>query len=111
MKLIAIAFALLLCCCGKDRISSEHETALKPVIKFVDEFIAKNHRLPTDHEFHETADKMAWMVVLRDNSYPYAASHGATSKLDYMVGSWRADWYHYYKSWDKQFINASDENL
>ena len=29
--------------------------------------------------------------------------------LDYMVGIWRGERYHYYKSWDKRFLNVSEE--
>src|SRR4051794_5646332 len=112
MRFIAMAIGLLLCSCGKDRNSREREAELRPVIQYVDAFIGTSHRLPTDQEFQEAARKHGWngtALVIRDKAYPYAASHGAKSNLDYMAGAWRADWYHYYKSWDKQFINASDE--
>lgn len=51
------------------------------------------------------------MLVLLDRSNKYAASKGAKEVNDFMVGIWRADWYHYYKSWDKQFLNGYDEDF
>jgi len=111
MRGLLLALLLGLSGCGNDRISADSERKLQPVIQFVDSFVKKNGRLPTDSEFHQAADHMAWMVVLRDKHNPYAASKGATNDLDYMAGIWRADWYHYYKSWDKKFLNASDEQL
>jgi hypothetical protein len=96
---------------GMDRISRESERKLQPVIRFVDGFIKDNGRLPSHEEFHRAADPMAWMVVLRTKDHPYAARKGAKTELDYMAGIWRADWYHYYKSWDHKFINAADETV
>jgi len=111
IPLLLLAALFGLSGCGDGRISADRERKLQPVIQFVDSFIKKNGRLPTDSEFHQAADQMAWMVVLRDKHYPYAASKGATNDLDYMAGIWRTDWYHHYKSWDKKFLNASDEQL
>ena len=51
------------------------------------------------------------MLILHDRTNKYAASKGAKSETDYMVGIWRADWFHYYKSWDQSFLNGSDERF
>jgi hypothetical protein len=107
--LALIACQIILEVTGMDRISLKSEASLRPIILYVDGFIQKHHRLPTQEEFHATADKLAWMVEFRDRTYRYAASHGAKNELDYMIGIWRADWFHYYKSWDQKFINAADE--
>lgn len=66
-------------------------------------------RLPTEGEFRAGTAAMDQMLILRDRTNKYAASKGAKTETDYMVGIWRTDWYHYYKSWDKSFLNASDE--
>ena len=108
---LLIGYEIVIEITGMDRISRDREAKMKPVIKYVEEFIKNNGRLPTYEEFHNTADKMAWMVVLRTKDHPYAARKGAKKDLDYMVGMWRADWYHYYKSWDHKFLNATDETL
>lgn len=104
-----------LCSCRKTPIPpstvSPYESKLQPVIQYMEDFIKQNGRLPTDTEFHKDADKLAWMVVLRDRSNSYASLHGAKSELDYMVGIWSSEWFYYYKSWDRGFLNASDEKL
>ncbi|MEM7314680.1 MAG: hypothetical protein AAF497_16150 [Planctomycetota bacterium] len=38
-----------------------------------------------------------------------AADHGAKAETDFLVGTWMSDWYFYYKSWDQEYIDASDE--
>jgi hypothetical protein len=96
---------------GPDRISQDREAKLKPVIAYVDGFIKDHSRLPTAEEFRAATASMAHILILRDRTDPYAASTGAKTDLDYMVGIWRADWFHYYKSWDRSFLNGSDEKL
>jgi hypothetical protein len=97
-----------LCSCD-NRISEDREARLQPVIKYVDGFIKEHHRLPTKDEFETNTAKIDPMLTFKDRSDKYAAKKGAKTELDYMVGIWRADWYHYYKSWDKTFLNGSDE--
>jgi hypothetical protein len=111
--ILVAAFTLCSCRRAPDNpsIEARYEAKLQPVIQYVDGFIKQNGRLPTDAEFHKDADKLAWMVVLRDRNNSYASQHGAKNELDYMVGVWSSEWYYYYKSWDKQFLNASDEKL
>jgi len=75
----------------------------------MDAFIKQHHRLPTQAEFRTGTATIDQVAVLRDHNDKYAASKGAKTDTDYMIGVWRVDWYHYYKSWDKSFINASDE--
>jgi hypothetical protein len=118
MRYLFLVCLLFLSSCGKnpsspisnpDRISTDREAKLQPVIRYMDAFIKEHQRLPTQDEFRVDTEKMAWMLVLKDRTDKYAASKGAKSETDYMVGCWRADWYHYYKSWDKSFLNGSDE--
>lgn len=97
--------------CGKDRISKDAEARLEPVIVYMDAFLKKHHRLPTKEEFESGTAKLHGMLILRDRSSPYAASKGAKAETDYMIGTWRADWYHYYKSWDRSFLNGYDERF
>lgn len=94
-----------------DRISANREVRLQPVIRYMDDFIRDHHRLPTQDEFRAGTASMDTMLVLHDRSHAYTASHGAKTETDYMVGIWRADWYHYYKSWDGSFLNGSDEKF
>ena len=110
MKFLALLCCLLLCSCN-DRISQDREARLGPVIAYMDAFISAHHRLPTQDEFQASTASMDPMLVLRDHTDAYAASHGCKAATDYMVGIWRADWYHYYKSWDHSFLNGSDEHL
>ncbi len=107
--LLLFCFVCLCSCDGNDRISRDREAKLQPVIRYMDTFIHEHHRLPTQDEFRADTAKMDSMLILRDRTDKYAASKGAKSELDYMVGIWRADWNHYYKSWDKSFLNGSDE--
>ena len=48
--------------------------------------------------------------VLLDRSNEYANRKGARAETDYMVGDWGSDWFYYYKSWDRSFIDGSDEH-
>jgi hypothetical protein len=96
---------------GPDRISQDREAKLKPVIAYVDGFIKDHNRVPTAEEFRAATASMDQILILRNRTDPYAASKGARTDLDYMVGIWRADWFHYYKSWDRSFLNGSDEKL
>jgi hypothetical protein len=107
--LAPLIYTIILEVTGMDRISRDSEHKLRPIIQYVEDFRKDTGRLPTDEEFHRTADSMAWMVVLRTKEDSYAARNGAKTSLDYMVGIWRADWYHYYKSWDHEFMSAADE--
>jgi hypothetical protein len=77
----------------------------------MDSFLQEHNRLPTKKEFRAGTRSIDGMLVLRDRTDKYAASKGAKSETDYMVGIWRADWYHYYKSWDRSFLNGSDERF
>src|SRR5438105_2838279 len=108
MRYLPLVFLLCLCSCG-DRISRDREARLQPVIRYTDAFIKEHHRLPTQDEFRADTAKMDSMLILKDRTDKYAARQGAKAELDYMVGTWRADWYHYYKSWDKKFLNGADE--
>ena len=86
---------------------------MKPAIAFLEKFKTENGRVAGQDELQRWADgngQQYWFVV-RDAAYPYSVTHGASEDNDYMVGIWRAEWFHYYKSWDRQFINADDENL
>lgn len=89
----------------------KHERRLQPAIAFVEETLTEKGRLPTHEEFFQWNEQNRGMFTLRDCSSRYAKSKGAKGINDYMVGVWRADWYHYYKSWDKSYLNASDEPL
>jgi hypothetical protein len=109
MRYLPLVCMLCLFSCGEDRISQEREARLQPVIRYMDAFIKKHHRLPTQDEFRADTHGMDTMLVLKDHTDKYAVSKGAKSETDYMVGCWRADWYHYYKSWDNSFLNGSDE--
>jgi hypothetical protein len=120
MKYLLLACAFFVSSCGDssrtvvsnpDRISADREARLQPVIRYMDAFIREHQRLPTQDEFRSGTVSMDTMLVLRDRAHPYAASQGARAEADYMVGIWRADWYHYYKSWDKSFLNGSDEKF
>lgn len=103
--------------CGRGGATSlenpdrKHERRLQPAIAFIETTLAEYRRLPTHDEFFRWNEQVHGMFVLRDRSSRYAASKGAKGVNDYMVGVWRADWYHYYKSWDKSYLNASDEPL
>lgn len=110
MVLVCLILSGICGCVKEERHGARYEKELEPVIGFVDHFIKGNGRLPSDEEFHQTADKLAWMVVLRDKSHGYAAGKGARGEMDYMVGIWTGEWYYYFQSWDRQFINASDES-
>jgi hypothetical protein len=101
---------MLLCSCGKYR-SPQQETELRPVIQYVDTFIKDHKRLPTQDEFRTNELSHSPMFVLRERTNRYAASKGARADTDYMVGDWGGDWFYYYKSWDKTFIDGSDEQL
>ena len=108
MRYLLFLCLFCLCACG-DRISRDREARLQPVIGYMDSFIKQHHRLPRQDEFRAGTAAMDSMLIFKDRTDKYAASKGAKSDLDYMVGTWRADWYHYYKSWDKSFLNGSDE--
>ena len=108
MRYLLLVCLLCLSSCG-DRISRDREARLQPVIRYMDTFIKEHHRLPTEDEFRVGTKGMDTMLILRDHTDKYAASNGAKSETDYMVGCWRVDWHHYYKSWDKSFLNGSDE--
>ena len=108
--------ALMICCLlglvvspQPDHISPDREARLRPVIRYIDRFIEDHGRLPTQEQFQAKADEMDEMLVLKDRTDAYAAKQGATKETDYMVGIWRADWFHYYKSWDRSFLNGHDE--
>ncbi|MGE0606653.1 MAG: hypothetical protein AB7O62_05960 [Pirellulales bacterium] len=92
-----------------DRISAAREAELKPVIRYMEAFIRDHHRLPTGEEFRAGTAGMGRRFVLSDRTDTYAASKGAKGELDYLIGTWRVDWYHYYKSWDNSFLNGHDE--
>src|SRR5204862_312786 len=85
---------LCFCSCG-DRIGRDREARLQPVIQYMDAFVKEHHRLPTQDEFQVGTKVMDRMLILRDRTDKYAASKGAKSETDYMVGCWRADWFHY----------------
>jgi hypothetical protein len=89
----------------------KHERRLQPAIAFVEGFLAEHGRLPNAREFDAWSDRHGGMFTLRDHTHRYAASKGAKDPNDYMVGTWRADWYHYYKSWDKTYLNGGDEDF
>jgi len=95
----------------RDRISVDREARLQPAIRYVEAFTKDHQRLPTQNEFRSGTKGMGNEFVLKDHTDKYAASKGAKADTDYMVGVWRADWYHYYKSWDKSFLSGSDEFL
>lgn len=109
-----ILVVLVLAGCGKggpfEDPDRKHEKRLKPAITFVEGTLKSQRRLPTQDEFRKWKETQPrGMYTLRDRTDEYAASKGATNVNDYMVGTWRADWYHYYKSWDGKYLNASDE--
>ena len=101
----------MLCSCGRDHISQDREKRLRPVTAYMDTFIRVHHQLPTQNEFQADTATLNPMLVLRDHTDAYAARQGCKADTDYMVGIWRADWYHYYKSWDHSFLKGSDEPL
>jgi hypothetical protein len=109
MRPLVLLCLLFLGSCDNRRISRDREARLQPVISFMDNFLQEHHRLPTQNEFSTGTRSLGNMLVLRDRTNKYAASKGAKSETDYMVGIWRADWYHYYKSWDRSFLDGSDE--
>lgn len=90
--------------------SRKHVIRLKPSIAFIESIIQSQNRLPTQNEFHDWMDMDEHrMFVLRDRSDRYAQEHGAKNVNDYMVGTWIADWYYYYKSWDKKYFDGVKE--
>lgn len=89
----------------------KHERRLQPAIAYVDGFLAEHGRLPNSDEFRAWSDQHGGMYTLRDHTHRYAASKGAKEPTDYMAGTWRADWYHYYKSWDRGYVNGGDEDF
>jgi hypothetical protein len=110
MRYLLLLGLVCLCSCDAgDTIGREREARLQPVIRYMDTFIKEYHRLPTQDEFQAGTKGMDRILVLKDHTDKYAAGKGAKSEMDYMVGCWRADWFHYYKSWDKSFLNGSDE--
>ena len=50
------------------------------------------------------------MYTLLDMTDPYAQSKGAIHTNDYLLGTWKGDWYHFYKSWDKKYYDGYDEH-
>jgi hypothetical protein len=112
MRWLPLALLFLCIGCSNERITKDREARLKPVIEYVTAFVKEKGRLPSSEEFRAAADKMESIpLVLYDRSFPYAASKGARTETDFMIGIWRADWFHYYKSWDHQFLNGSDEKF
>jgi len=88
----------------------ERERRLKPAIAFVEKTIETKGRLPNRNEFTRWEESQSgWIYTLWDRTDEYAARKGATNANDYMVGVWRADWFHYYRSWDGRYLDASDE--
>ncbi len=111
MKCCLLLSILSLCSCTNARITRDREARLRPVIEYIDAYINKHRELPSEKEFRSATMGMEVSLVLRDRNHKYAASNGAKTDKDYMVGIWRADWYHYYKSWDRSFLNGSDEKF
>jgi hypothetical protein len=110
MRYCALIILIFFTACdgNSKRISAEREAKLKPVIEYVESYLKEHQRLPAENDLYT---KFGPGIVIRDRSYKYAVKNGAKTDTDYMVGAWRADWYHYYKSWDKTFLNGSDEDL
>ena len=110
MKLLfIIAIAVLLVACDSYH---KERTRLAPAKAFVERFLRDRGRIPTQDEFRQWGNTKGGehgMFTLRDHTDPYAAKQGAKGTNDYMVGTWRADWYYYYKSWDKQYLDGSTE--
>lgn len=113
MRYLLFLCVLFVSSCGKtsspDRITVDREARLQPVIQYMETFVQDHHRLPTRDEFQVGTAGMNSNLILKDRTDPYAARKGAKADTDYMVGIWRADWYHFYKSWDKSFLNGADE--
>ena len=93
-----------------DSYYAKHVDRVAPAIAYIQSHIDEHGRLPTQRIFQQWADESgAHMLVIRDRQHKYAADHGAENDADYLVGTWMSDWYFYYKSWDQEYINASDE--
>src|SRR2546423_12290497 len=90
-------------------ITRDREARLQPVIRYLDTFVKEHKRLPTEVEFRSATASLNEILILRDRTHKYTASKGAKTETDYMIGIWRADWFHYYKSWDRSFLNGSHE--
>ncbi len=89
---------------------AKYTKRLEPAIKHVEEYVAKHGKLPSQRTFQNWADESgAHMLIIWDRDHDYAAKHGATSGNDYLVGTWLSEWYFYYKSWDGNYIDASDD--
>jgi len=89
---------------GKDR---DFEKRLSPSIQFVEGFVAKNHRLPSDAEFAKrpsaTADNGGIDITGKDSADPAFASHGGKTSRDFCVRVWRGEDWTYYFSWNKKY--------
>ena len=89
---------------------AKYVTEVAPAIEYVDSYLEQNGELPTQRAFQKWAKESgAHMLIIWDREHEYAAKHGAKKKTDYLVGTWMSDWYFYYRSWDGDFIDASDD--
>lgn len=108
VRVFSISFIVAcLLSCKDNKRNHVFETELQPIIARVDTFINERHRLPDYQEFQGMSGDGNF--TLRNRMHKYARSKGATHECDYMVGVWRGEWLHYYKSWDHSFLNGSDE--
>ena len=90
--------------------AEEHQRELAPAIEFVEGYLAQHGKLPTQRIFQNWADSAgAHMLVIRHHLHEYASNHGAKANDDYMIGTWTADWYYYYKSWDGKYFDAPSD--
>lgn len=95
-----------------DQIAKNREARLQPVILYLDAFLKDhNQTLPTQDEFRAGTAAMNELLILRNRTHAYARMKGAKTTTDYMVGIGRENWYHYYKSWDRSFLNGCDERF
>ncbi|MDB5339051.1 MAG: hypothetical protein JWN70_4670 [Planctomycetaceae bacterium] len=109
MRCLLLALPLLLCSCKSEK-SKRMEAQLQPAIRYVEAYLKEHRGLPTESDFIQANEGNAFFI-LRRHTDKYAASKGAKSPNDYMIGVWRGEWFHYYKSWDHRFLNATDEIL
>jgi len=93
-----------------DDYYAKHVQRVSPAVNFVKIHVQQNGTIPTQRVFQDWAcESGAHMLVIRNCNNEYARKHGAKHENDFMVGTWMSDWYFYYKSWDEEYIDASDE--
>jgi hypothetical protein len=95
--------------------SRKIESAFQNAAEFVDSFIEKNHRLPTEKEFggrqiSEAGEFHGRGIGLNNSAEPLPKSFGMPPPGSYYLSLWRGEWEEYYAPWSRQSSLQFDED-